>query len=212
MAVPDPKKKPVNPLEVPSFERERRDPLPPTEREAGILKQKEEKEKLELDISRSLEGLKNSLSQGQVVELMSKLRGKEAREGLKHLKDELEREKTLGGEKVDDDARAALLKLISDAQKAVKEGVRELRLEVRTVNPSPHWEPLPHIYPTNAIPGVRKMEDAPLGKNLVVDVAALVAGTLDSLTAVAKVVAYLLWDLFRLPLDLVGKMGGDEKE
>lgn len=170
--------------------------------EAGVLK-KQEKERLERDIASALEGLRGSLSREQVAALIEKLANAQARRGLESLKNDLENERTLAGENVSDESRAAILKLIADVQKATQLDISELRLEVRRVNPSPHWEPLPSIYPTNAIPAVRKLGESRLSRNIILDVAGVVAGTLDSAAATVKLLLTMIADFFLLPRDLL---------
>lgn len=179
----------------------------PATPEAGVLK-KQEKERLEREISSALEGLRGSLSREQVTALLEKLANAQARRGLESLKADLEKERTLAGENVSDESRATILKLIADVQKATQLDINELRLEVRRVNPSPHWEPLPEIYPTNRVAAVRKLGESPLARNIVLDVAGIVAGALDSAAATIKLLLTMIADLFLLPRDVVRAIRG----
>lgn len=168
----------------------------------GELK-KQEKERLEREISGSLEHLRGSLSRDQIAALIEKLAVAQARRDLEALKNDLENEPTLAGENMSDEARTAIVQLINDIQKATQLDIRELKLEVRHLNPSPHWEPLEHIYPTNKIKALQKLGESPLAKNIIIDVAGIVAGTLDSAAAVMKLLMTMIVDVFLLPRDLV---------
>ena len=182
---------------------DRHEPRPQDAPQAGpgALKQ-QEKERLEREISGALENLRGSLSREQVAALMEKLASARTRQGLDALRADLDGEKTLAGEGMSDEARAAVLRLINDVQRATQMDISELRLEVRRVHPSPHWEPLPEIYPTNKVALVRKLGESPLGKNLIFDVAGAVAGTLDSAAAVIKLLLAMIQDVFLLPRDV----------
>ena len=176
---------------------------PAPERNDGILKKKEQQD-LETRILETLKHLNNKLTKKEISSLLSRL---EATHSLEDLRKELQKEKKIDQSILSDETLQSILDLIRESRDLVKSNIEELKLEISKLNPSLEYE-LDHdrAYITKRFPWIKKMEESPLYKNIVIDVAGVAVGAIDSAYAVLKLFLRLLVDLVKLPKDVVKAM------
>lgn len=134
----------------------------------------------------------------QTVQTSTDLDG--LREELKHLQE---------GAEIADDILQEVNNLLAEIRNITESGLNELRLNVESLQmgrlqPYLEQEVLKGTYFSDKFPGIStKLENSPLWKNLVIDIAGLAVGMIDSVMAILTVLLALVVDLFMLPKDLM---------
>ncbi|MDD2515985.1 MAG: hypothetical protein PHF26_02100 [Candidatus Gracilibacteria bacterium] len=165
----------------------------------GVLKKKDQ-EDLENRITDTLKNLNSKLTKKQIIELLSKI---EVSKGLDGLKEELGKNEILGGTEISDDVLKNIMDLIQESREIASKNIEELKLELSKINISKEYSIDQKAYITNKFPWIKKLEDSELGKNIIIDLAGITVGAIDSVTAVFKFLLGLIKDIFLLPKDLI---------
>ena len=110
----------------------------------------------------------------------------EVSNGLDGLRSELRKEEKLENTDISEETIRMVFDLIREAEQIAESGLRELRLEVSRLNVSREY-----------------LEDSELGKNIVIDIAGIGVGALDSAQAILKFLLTFLKDILMLPRDIV---------
>ena len=155
---------------------------------------------LEGEIASTLKRLSLNLTAHDIRELMHRV---EVSQSLESLKQELsERHR---GERPDitDEAAQAILDLIRDARRTVETGLQELRIDLAGLNPTRWREIDPSTYPTSRFAWVKRLEESPLGQNIIIDLAGITVGAVDSIAAVVSLLLTIVLDIFLLPRDIM---------
>lgn len=161
----------------------------------GILKDKEKKD-LEDQIVDTLRNLNSHLTKKEIVALMNRI---EISKGLEGLRSELQKEKKLENADLSDEALQDIMQLFREVEQVVSSGLEELKLELTKLNKSTEYDVDKLVYLTSRIPWIKRLEESKLGENIILDIAAIAVGAIDSAHAVLKIVLALLQDLFLLP-------------
>ncbi|MDD2487590.1 MAG: hypothetical protein PHS92_04425 [Candidatus Gracilibacteria bacterium] len=167
---------------------------------AGILKEKDKKD-LEDRIVETLKKLNGKLTKKEILALFSKV---EASKGLDGLRNELEKESKLGGQEISEEMLQDILDLIREAKEIAQKGIDELKLELKKVlNETKEYELDKSIYLSSRFSFIKKLEKSELGKSIILDIAGITVGALDSAQAIFKLLLGLIKDLILLPRDIV---------
>ena len=169
----------------------------------GILKDKE-KQEIEAELIDKLKLVGQKLTKKEINNLLSRV---EVSKGLEGLRQELQKEKKVDTQEFSDETLQAILDLIQEAktleQQLTKSNIEELKLELSKLNPSAEYEVDKQVYLTNRFPWIKRFEDSELGKNIIIDIAWVAVGALDSAQAIFKFLLRLLIDVVKLPADIV---------
>ena len=166
---------------------------------AWILKKKEQAD-LEDRITDTLKNLNHKLTKKQIVELLSKI---EVSKWLEWLKEELGKNEILDWAEISDDVLKNIMDLIQESREIASKNIEELKLELSKINESKEYTIDQKAYITNKFPWIKKLEDSNLGKNIIIDLAWITVGAVDSVAAVFKFLLWLIKDIFLLPRDLI---------
>ena len=85
-------------------------------------------------------------------------------------------------------------------------GLQELKLEISRLNVSKEYTVDKAIYLSSKFPWIRKLEDSKLGENIIIDLAGMGVGALDSAHAIVKFLLTLLGDLVMLPKHILDEV------
>ncbi len=174
----------------------------PSVEQAGILKNKE-KSDLENQIVDTLKSLNSHMTKKEILALIHRI---EVGKGLEGLRTELEKEQKLEGTKISDEALQDILNLFHDIEKVAESGLQELKLEISRLNVSKEYTVDKAIYLSSKFPWIRKLEDSKLGDNIIIDLAGIGVGALDSVHAIVKFLLTLLGDLVMLPKHILDEV------
>jgi hypothetical protein len=177
----------------------------------GILKDKEKRE-IETELIDTLKTMSRKLTKKDIDSLLSRV---EVGKGLEGLRQALQKEKKLDSVEFSDETLQTILDLIRESksieQELTKNNIEELRLEISKLNPSAEYEIDKQIYLTNRFPWIKRFENSELGKNIIIDIAGIAVGALDSAQAIFKFLLRLLVDLVKLPVDVVKELSHKKK-
>ncbi len=157
--------------------------------------------RLEEEIGTTLRRLSIHFTAKEIHELMHRV---EASQSLDSLRQELSIRRT--GEQqteISDEAIQTVLDLIREAREMVDSGLRELRIDVASLNPTRWREIDPSVYPTSRYLWTQKLENSPLGKNILIDIAGVTVGIVDSVIALVQILLTIVLDVVRLPWDIM---------
>lgn len=174
----------------------------PIEQNAGIFKDKD-KTDLENQIVDTLRSINSHMTKKEILALIHRI---EVGKGLEWLRSELGKEKKLEGAKISDEALQDILNLFREVEQVAESGLKELKLELRRLNESKEYVVDRAIYLSSRFPWIKKLEDSKLGENIVIDLAGIGVGTLDSVHAILKFLLTLLKDLVMLPKHIVDEV------
>ncbi|NDK19761.1 hypothetical protein GW819_02895 [Candidatus Gracilibacteria bacterium] len=172
------------------------------EQHAGILKNKE-KTDLENQIVDTLKSLNSHMTKKEILALIHRI---EVGKGLEGLRGELEKEKKLEGAKISDEALQDIMNLFREIERVAESGLQELKLEISRLNVSKEYTVDKAIYLSSKFPWIKKLEDSKLGENIVIDLAGITIGALDSAHAIVKFLLILLGDLVMLPKHVLNEI------
>ena len=164
----------------------------------GILKSRDDKD-LEGRIVTTMRGLGSKLTRKEILSLASKI---EASASLDELRKNLESDGKIGKE-IPEEALRAVMDLISQARELAESGLEELKLEVARIPETKEYEIHPEVYFSKKFPWVKRLEESELGKNLVIDVAGFLVGSIDSAISATRLLFLLLKDFFLLPIQVI---------
>ncbi|MDD2891796.1 MAG: hypothetical protein PHQ95_02420 [Candidatus Gracilibacteria bacterium] len=167
----------------------------PIEQQVGILKDKEKRD-LENQIVDTLKSLNSHMTKKEILALIHRI---EAGKGLEGLRSELSKEKKLEDAEISDEALQDILKLFREIEQVAGSELKELKLELSRLNESKEYTIDKAMYLSSKFPWIKKLEDSKLGKNIVIDIAGITVGALDSAHAIVKFLLTLLGDLVMLP-------------
>ncbi|MCK9272636.1 hypothetical protein M0P65_03760 [Candidatus Gracilibacteria bacterium] len=171
--------------------------------EAGILKEKEKKD-LEDKIVDTLKKLNSGLTKKEIMSLFNKI---EASKGLDGLKKELQKEIKIGGKEIPEEILRSILDLIKESKEITLKGIEELKIELgKVLNESKEYEIDTEVYLSSKFKFIKKLEESELGKNIILDIAGVTVGALDSAQAIFKLLLGLIKDLLLLPRDVARKI------
>lgn len=166
---------------------------------AWIYKEKE-KQELESRIVGTLKSLNGKLTKKEIMELFHRV---EVGKWLDWLKKELEKEVKLWWKDISEEVLKAILDLIKESKELAQKGIEELRLELDKLNESKFYEIDKKVYLSSRYNWIKKLEDSELGKNIIIDIAWIGIGILDSAVAIFQILLWLIKDIFFLPRDIV---------
>lgn len=169
---------------------------------AGVLKEKD-KADLENRLTETLKNLNSRLTKKEILSLIHRI---EVGKGLEGLRSELEKEKKLEGTNISDELLQDILNLFREVEQIAESGLKELKLELSSLNESKEYTVDKAIYLTNRFPWIKRLEQSKLGENIIIDLAGIMAGTIDSAHAVVKFILVLLRDIVMLPKQMVEEM------
>ncbi|HBB27185.1 TPA: hypothetical protein DCZ36_01650 [Candidatus Gracilibacteria bacterium] len=172
------------------------------EQQAGILKDKE-KTDLENRIVDTLKSLNSHMTKKEILALIQRI---EVGKGLEGLRSELSKEKKLSGAEISDSALQDILNLFREVEQVAEFGLQELKLELGRLNESKEYTVDTAIYLSSKFPWIKKLEESKLGDNIVIDVAGIAVGALDSVHAILKFLLALLGDLVMLPKQIIAEI------
>lgn len=167
----------------------------PIEQQVGVLKDKEKRD-LENQIVDTLKSLNSHMTKKEILALIHRI---EAGKGLEGLRSELSKEKKLEDTEISDEALQDILKLFWEIEQVAGSELKELKLELSRLNESKEYTIDKAMYLSSKFPWIKKLEDSKLGKNIVIDIAGITVGALDSAHAIVKFLLTLLGDLVMLP-------------
>lgn len=171
----------------------------PLEQQAGVLKDKE-KSDLENQIMDTLKNLNSHMTKKEILALIHRI---EVGKGLEGLRAELSKEKKLEDAEISDEALQDILNLFREIEQVAESGLKELKLELSRLNESKEYTIDKAVYLSSRFPWIKKLEDSKLGENILIDIAGIGVGALDSVHAILKFLLTLLGDLAMLPKHLV---------
>lgn len=174
----------------------------PVEQQAGILKDKE-KTDLENQIVDTLKSLNSHMTKKEILALIQRI---EVGKGLEGLRTELSKEKKLEDADISDEALQDILNLFHEIEKVAESGLKELKLELSRLNASAEYTIDKAIYLSSKFPWIKKLEDSKLGDNIIIDLAGIGVGALDSVHAIVKFLLTLLGDLVMLPKHIIDEV------
>ncbi len=172
------------------------------EHSAGVFKDKE-KIDLENQIVDTLKSLNSHMTKKEILALIHRI---EVGKGLEWLRAELSKEKKLEDADISDEALQDILNLFHEVEKVAESGLQELKLELKRLNVSKEYTVDKAIYLSSKFPWIKKLEDSKLGDNIVIDLAGLAVGALDSAHAIVKFLLTLLGDLVMLPKHILDEV------
>ncbi len=176
-------------------------PISP-EQQAGILKDKE-KTDLENQIVSTLKSLNSHMTKKEILALIHRI---EVGKGLEGLRAELQKEKKLEGAEISDEVLQDIMSLFREVEQIVESGLKELKLELRNLNESKEYTIDKMAYLTSRFPWIKKLEESKLGDNIIIDLAGIGIGVLDSAHAILKFLLMLIEDLVMLPKQIVDEV------
>lgn len=176
--------------------------IPAVEVSAGVLKEKD-KTDLENRLTETLKNLNGRLTKKEILSLIHRI---EVGKGLEGLRSELEKEKKLEGTKISDELLQDILNLFREVEQIAESGLKELKLELSSLNESKEYTVDKAIYLTNRFPWIKRLEQSKLGENIIIDLAGIAAGSIDSIHAILKFLLTLLEDIILLPKQMVEEM------
>lgn len=173
---------------------------------AGVLKDRERTEALEREIAQTLGTLAGHLTTKSLGELRTIV---ESSQDLKSLKEALcAHADAEGSPALTEETVQALMALIEQAREVSKQHIESLRLDIQTLRRTPTWTPDPETYfPTHRLTLAKKIEESPLGENIIIDISGLMLGLADSAYTVFQVLVAFLADFVRLPRDIAATFG-----
>lgn len=174
----------------------------PSVEHAGILKNKE-KTDLENQIVDTLKSLNNHMTKKEILSLIHRI---EVGKGLEWLRAELSKEKKLEDANISDEALQDILNLFHEVERVAESGLQELKLELKRLNVSKEYTVDKAIYLSSKFPWIKKLEDSKLGENIIIDLAGIGVGALDSAHAIVKFLLTLLGDLVMLPKHILDEV------
>lgn len=174
----------------------------PVEQQAGVLKNKE-KTDLENQIIDTLKSLSSHMTKKEILSLIHRI---EVGKGLEGLRAELSKEKKLENADISDEALQDIMNLFHEIERAAESGLQELKLELSRLNVSKEYTVNKAIYLSSRFPWIKKLEDSKLGENIIIDLAGIAVGTLDSVGAIVKFLLTLLGDLVMLPKQVLDEV------
>lgn len=174
----------------------------PSIEQAGIFKNKE-KTDLENQIVDTLKSLNSHMTKKEILALIHRI---EVGKGLEGLRSELSKEKKLEDANISDEALQDILNLFHEVERVAESGLQELRLELGRLNASLEYDVDRGVYLTSNLPWIKKFEDSKLGENLIIDLAGIGVGALDSVHAIVKFLLTLLGDLVMLPKHILDEV------
>lgn len=174
----------------------------PIEQRAGILKE-QEKTDLEGRIMDTLKNLNNRLTKKEILSLIHRI---EVGKGLEWLRAELEKEKKFENTEISDEILRDILNLFREVEQIAESGLKELKLELGKLNESKEYTIDQTVYLTNRFPWVKRLEKSKLGENIIIDIAGITVGALDSIHAILKFLLTLLEDLVMLPKQIMDEV------
>lgn len=161
----------------------------------GHLKESDRK-KMESDIVSRLQKLGKELTHKDIRELITAI---ETSKSLASLK-----EKLTGLHQDKDEAMLEeIIRIAESIRKGAMEGIKELRVDIGEVLRNTPVELRKGMFLSERFQSLGRFEKSELGENIVVDIAGFGIGAMDSIFAIAKMIAHLLSDLFYLPRDIV---------
>jgi len=175
---------------------------PTVEVSAGVLKEKD-KTDLENRLTETLKNLNSRLTKKEILSLIHRI---EVGKGLEWLRSELEKEKKLEGTKISDELLQDILNLFREVEQIAESGLKELKLELSALNESKEYTVDKAIYLTNRFPWIKRLEQSKLGENIIIDLAGIATGSIDSIHAILKFLLTLLEDVILLPKQIVEEM------
>lgn len=143
-------------------------------------------------------------------EILALIHRIEVGKGLEGLRAELSKEKSLSGKEISDEALQDILNLFHEIEKVAESGIRELKLELNRLNISKEYTVDSAMYLSSRFPWIKKFEDSKLGDNIIIDLAGIGVGAVDSVYVIVQFLITLLGDIIMLPkhiLDEVQKKG-----
>lgn len=179
-----------------------------TEQHAGIFKEKE-KNDLENRIVDTLRSINSHMTKKEILALINRI---ETGKGLEGLRAELGKEKKLEGAKISDEALQDILNLFREIEQVAESGLKELRLEIGRLNESKEYVVDKAIYLSSRFPWIKKLEDSKLGENIIIDLAGIGVGALDSVHAIIKFLLMLVGDLVMLPKHIADEWRNSDPE
>lgn len=171
----------------------------PTEQQAGILK---DREKLDLEnrIIDTLRSLNSHMTKKEILALVHRI---EVGKGLEGLRSELGKEKKLENTDISDEALQDILNLFREIEQVAESGLKELKLELGRLNESKEYTIDKAVYLSSRFPWIKRLEDSKLGENIIIDLAGIGVGALDSVYMIFKFLLTLLGDIAMLPKHLI---------
>lgn len=119
---------------------------------------------------------------------------------------ELKKEKKLEGSYISDEALEDILNLFREIEKAAESGLQELKIELSRLNVSKEYTVDRAIYLSSRFPWIKKFEQSKLGDDIIIDIAGIGVGVLDSAHALLKFLLMLLSDLAVLPKQITDEI------
>ncbi len=171
----------------------------PAEQLVWVLK---DKEKADLE-NQIIDTLKNINSHMTKKEILSLIRRIEVGKGLDGLRRELEKEKKLEWANISDEVLQDILNLFREVEQIAESGLKELKLELSRLNESKEYTIDKTVYLSSKFPWIKNLEESKLGENILIDIAGIGVGTLDSVHAILKFLLTLIGDLVMLPKHIV---------
>ena len=173
--------------------------LPEVSVNAGILKEKE-RETIEAEIVEKLGGITKHLTRAEIGRLAERIKTADSIESLKNT---LRQEERLEKSELSDEVVHDLFALIEEIRKVVKLSLDELRINIGKIDPEREFSVESAIYPSHHMEWVKRLEKSELGENIILDIAGITVGALDSVQAILKLLLLLITDIFLLPRDLM---------
>lgn len=158
------------------------------EQHSGILKDKE-KTDLEKQIVDTLRSLNSHMTKKEILALIHRI---EVGKGLEGLRAELSKEKKLENADISDEALQDIMNLFHEIERAAESGLKELKLELGRLNQSKEYTIDKAVYLSSKFPWIKKLEDSKLGDSIIIDIAGITVGALDSAHAIVKFLLILL--------------------
>lgn len=176
-------------------------PIAPSflKKNVGIFNEKD-KNDLENQIINTLRSLNNHITKKEILALIHRI---EVGKGLDWLRAELSKEKNLSGIEISEDALQDIMNLFREIEKVTESGIRELKLELGRLNISKEYTVNNAIYLSSRFPWIKKLEDSKLGTNIIIDIAWIWVGAVDSIHVLLTFFLTLIGDLIMLPKHII---------
>ena len=116
---------------------------------------------------------------------------------------ELEKEKKLEWTNISDEVLQDILNLFREVEQIAESGLKELTLELSRLNESKEYTIDKSVYLSSRFPWIKKLEESKLGENILIDIAGIGVGALDSVHAILRFLLTLIGDLVMLPKHIV---------
>ena len=98
------------------------------------------------------------------------------------------------------------MNLFREVEQVAESGLKELKLELSRLNESKEYTLDKAIYLTSKFPWIKKLEQSKLGENILIDLAGIGVGAIDSVHAILKFLLTLIGDLVLLPKHIVDEV------